>query len=226
MEIWSHRGSSENENTFAAFQNAYKHGIRRFETDIHATADGFLVLSHDADITRLTGQKLMIQDLTLCELQQYPILQKEPWCTLEELVISFPEVLISIDIKSNHALPYFTKWLEENMSANLVLGSFSHRRVKLLRELFPDIPTSLTPIEVIQLKFFPFIVSKERFGRNFAMVPFRFRGLRVTTRRFIQRCRDLGIQIHVWTVNTSEVFEKCRNLQVDGIITDNYKIFK
>jgi glycerophosphoryl diester phosphodiesterase len=224
MEIWSHRGSSKKENTFLAFQAAYDEGIRRFETDIHATADGVLVLSHDPDIRRMSGKNLMIRDISFLELQKYPILQSEPWCTLDELVAGFPEVIISIDIKSDYTLPYFTKWVERKATTNLVLGSFSHRRVQFLRDQYPKIPTALTPIEVVQLKFFPFTTSKRKFEGKLAMVPFRFKGLRVTTRGFIRRCRALGIQVHVWTVNTPEMAKKCRNLQVDGIITDNCKI--
>jgi len=47
MIIWTHRGNPGPENTLDAFKQAWKDGMCHFETDIHATSDGVLVLAHD-----------------------------------------------------------------------------------------------------------------------------------------------------------------------------------
>ena len=52
----AHRGASGDapENTMAAFRLAVDLGSAGFETDLHMTADGVVVLLHDSDIRRTT----------------------------------------------------------------------------------------------------------------------------------------------------------------------------
>ena len=52
----AHRGASgaAPENTMASLRLAHELGAAGFETDLHMTADGVIVLLHDADIRRTT----------------------------------------------------------------------------------------------------------------------------------------------------------------------------
>ena len=52
----AHRGASGDapENTMAALRLAYDLGAEGYETDLHMTRDGEIVLLHDADIRRTT----------------------------------------------------------------------------------------------------------------------------------------------------------------------------
>lgn len=70
LAIVAHRGASAlaPENTLAAFTAALALGVATIETDIRATRDGELVLMHDAELTRLTGQAIRVADCTLAEL--------------------------------------------------------------------------------------------------------------------------------------------------------------
>jgi glycerophosphoryl diester phosphodiesterase len=42
----------------------------------------------------------------------------------------------------------------------------------------------------------------------------------VATQAFIGRAHQLGLQVHVWTVNDRPTMEGLLNLGVDGIMTD------
>jgi glycerophosphoryl diester phosphodiesterase len=42
----------------------------------------------------------------------------------------------------------------------------------------------------------------------------------VVTRSFIARAHQLGLQVHVWTVNDRLTMERLLNLGIDGIMTD------
>lgn len=71
----AHRGAHDNnqqviENTDAAFARALALGCWGIELDIHATADGVLVVNHDPTLMRLWGKKLAIKDLTFKNLRQ------------------------------------------------------------------------------------------------------------------------------------------------------------
>ena len=54
---FSHRGFAPQggENTLKAFSAAWDLGFGYLETDVHATRDGVLVVFHDEDLPRLTG---------------------------------------------------------------------------------------------------------------------------------------------------------------------------
>ena len=153
MIIWSHRGHPGPENTLQAFTAAWEDGITHFETDIHATLDGHLVLAHDPSILRLTQVDQQISTLTLEQLQEFPINGQHPWCTLEELVTRFPDAHISIDIKSDDTLHPFIEWIEDRHAANFVVGSFSSKRVQSFRQAHPSVRTALTPLETLALVF-------------------------------------------------------------------------
>src|SRR5438477_207510 len=57
VRVYAHRGASRElpENTMPAFQRALELGADALETDLHATADGVLVTSHDPDGARVFG---------------------------------------------------------------------------------------------------------------------------------------------------------------------------
>lgn len=74
------------ENSLAAFRAAVDHGYGA-ELDIHLMKDGNLAVIHDSQLERVTGKQGRIEDLTLEELKNYPLMGTE------ETIPSFPEVL-------------------------------------------------------------------------------------------------------------------------------------
>ena len=72
--IWvaAHRGFSEKypENTMEAFRAAVALGVDQIETDVRITADGELVLHHDAAVDRTTDGTGLVKDYTLAQLKQ------------------------------------------------------------------------------------------------------------------------------------------------------------
>lgn len=71
----AHRGAHDMkqqiiENTDAAFARALALGCWGIEFDVHATADGVLVVNHDPTLTRLWGKNMAIKDLSFKTLRQ------------------------------------------------------------------------------------------------------------------------------------------------------------
>jgi glycerophosphoryl diester phosphodiesterase len=50
-------------------------------------------------------------------------------------------------------------------------------------------------------------------------------GRRVVTRETVERCHELGIAVFVWTVNRADVVRRLDALGVDGVITDDPRVF-
>lgn len=78
----AHRGARyvAPENTVVAFNRAAEFMYDGVEFDIHATADGEIVVSHDSDIASYTNGVGLIENMNLASIQQYPI-TKGQWLT-------------------------------------------------------------------------------------------------------------------------------------------------
>jgi glycerophosphoryl diester phosphodiesterase len=58
------------------------------------------------------------------------------------------------------------------------------------------------------------------------MIPQSMYGLQILTKRFIASCQRLNIAIYVWTINSVAEGRELENLGVQGIVTDDYALFK
>ena len=104
--IIAHRGlaSGAPENTLLAFLKALSAGATHLETDVHATADGDAVISHDPELTRVAGREVRVGQLTLAELRRIPLGHGQSFCSLAEALDAFPEARFNIDIKDEEVL--------------------------------------------------------------------------------------------------------------------------
>ena len=75
VQIMAHRGASAAapENTMAAFRQAIDDGADWIEIDVQETADGEVVVAHDSDLMKLSGNPLKIWDATLADLADIDI---------------------------------------------------------------------------------------------------------------------------------------------------------
>uniref|UniRef100_A0A8C7YWH2 Glycerophosphodiester phosphodiesterase domain containing 3a n=1 Tax=Oryzias sinensis TaxID=183150 RepID=A0A8C7YWH2_9TELE len=113
----SHRGGCGEriESTMEAFENAVKHGTEMLEMDCHLTRDEYVVVSHDENLLRQTGQDVNISSLDLQDLPLYKermevLFYEGRYSTgvdrkialLEDVFRKFPELPVSIEIKENN----------------------------------------------------------------------------------------------------------------------------
>ena len=102
-KIISHRGDYDNrnifENTIAAFDRAKGHGIWGIEFDIRWTKDLIPVVSHDAELLRVFGLDLSIQQVTLMDLKsRCPLVP-----SLAEVIQRYgKKIHLMIEIKAEH----------------------------------------------------------------------------------------------------------------------------
>lgn len=216
--IWTHRGDGI-ENSLSAFQMAWDKGITHFETDVQVTKDGKLVLAHDSDLARLTGENIEFANITYAQLQHFPIANQEPWALLDELITSFPAATVSIDLKSNDALPACVQWLAtKSNSERFVVGSFKHSRVVQIRSYYPKLITAISPYELVNLKLGRNVLPKN--NKFYAMVPLKNSKIKVLTATLVSRLQELDIPIHAWTINSPEDFAQVKKFSLDGVVTD------
>src|SRR3989338_5496321 len=86
MLIIGHRcaPSLEPENTIRSFKKAQELGVDMVEMDLRQSADGEIVISHDASLQRLFGIDKEISELSLASLKEMTIDRGREMATLAE----------------------------------------------------------------------------------------------------------------------------------------------
>jgi glycerophosphoryl diester phosphodiesterase len=57
-------------------------------------------------------------------------------------------------------------------------------------------------------------------------VPVRYRAIPVVTAGFVRRAHELGLYVHVWTINDPAEMHRLLDLGVDGIVSDRADLLK
>jgi glycerophosphoryl diester phosphodiesterase len=217
---FAHRGGASDvpENTMPAFQYAVDHGYRYVETDVQVTADGVLVAFHDNDLARTCGRPGHISDLPWSEVKTALVDGKAPIPLLEDMLGTWPDLRVNIDCKTNAAVDALVAALKRCDALDRVcVGAFSDRRMKRLKGLLGDnLCTALSPWGVVALRF----GTPRRPAANAAQVPAKEGPLTVVDERFVRKAHDLGIKVHVWTIDDPTEMRRLLDLGVDGIMTD------
>ena len=231
----AHRGSRLlwPENTMPAFQGAYDLGVRVFETDLHATADGVLVAFHDATLERTTDAVGPISDRSIDDLggidagHRFEREGDHPHRargvripTLEEVVSTFPDVALILDMKAPGLEPLLAGLIERlDLAERVIVGSFSDARLRRFRHMAGHVATSAGPREALAGRARSWARLASASPADVFQVPVRA-GVRVVDRAFVAAAHAADKHVHVWTVNEESEMRRLLDLGVDGIITD------
>jgi glycerophosphoryl diester phosphodiesterase len=210
--VIAHRGASgyEVENSLAAFRAAAEQGADAVELDIHATADGALVVHHDEKI----GDH-HIAHSSFREVRGHPLPNGEPLPTLAEALAAIvPRMIAFVEIKGVGA-----RWDErlfetiEKSGApdRVALHGFDHRVVHRMGERRPHIRRGvllasypMQPLRCLQ-DADASILWQHKDHVDDALVA---------------AIHGAGMTLYVWTVNAPEEMRRFLAMGVDGICTD------
>ena len=229
---FAHRGGAEEfpENTMRAFRSAVDLGFRYLETDAHLTADGRLLAFHDDRLERVTNGEGLIRQLPWSEVGQAKVAGTDGIVDLEELLETFPDVRFNIDIKAWPALlPTLHLISRMGIWDRVCIGSFSDLRLGKVRNWLLNAGkppcTSMGPLGVMAIKARELGLP----GRSLAQcaqVPVSHWGMRVVTKRFVDVCHAMNMQVHVWTIDEPDEMRELIGMGVDGLMTDKPSVLK
>ncbi|HZO81811.1 MAG TPA: glycerophosphodiester phosphodiesterase [Candidatus Binataceae bacterium] len=239
--IIAHRGASGEypENTLAAFRAAAEAGAPYFELDVHATRDGVIVVSHDAELSRTCGIDAAIAEMTSAELAradagwgfsvsgsgEFPFRgrgHRVP--TLEEVFAAFPRHRYIIEVKQSEPsliVPLLEVIQRSGMRRRALIASEHQAPIDEVRALAPDIPTGFPSAEVAG-----FMKAMAPEGEPFRprgaalQIPSEYESWRLVTPQSVAAAHRMGVEVHVWTVNELAEMRALLALGVDGILTD------
>ncbi|MDQ6928536.1 MAG: glycerophosphodiester phosphodiesterase [Actinomycetota bacterium] len=225
----AHRGGAGDypENTMTAFAAAVEMGYRYVETDVHATADGTLVAFHDEDLDRVTDRTGKIRELSWDEVRAARV-SGEPIPLLEELLGTWPDLRVNIDMKHDTAIEPLVEVLRKtNANDRVCVGAFSDTRLARFRNLSSDrVCTSMGPLAIARLRAASWGAPVGHVGGACSQVPVRRGPFPVADRRYLDTAHARGIRVHIWTIDDAPEMDRLLDLGVDGIMTDRPAVLK
>jgi len=231
LRRFAHRGACAlaPENTLAAFQLALDLGCDWIETDVRLTADGVPVLLHDATVDRTTQAKGPVGRMSLSQMRR---LDAGSWFHRRfrgERIPTLDEALewcrgrcgLNLEIKEEERAEDLVRRLAARFRGagsldRILFSSFRASDLKTLRAALPH-----ARLGWLASRSTRGLAGLNRFVRLAALHPKDS----LANRRLVERCRRMGLAVHVWVVNRARRLEELKALGVDGVMTDNPHLF-
>lgn len=238
---FAHRGGAKRwpENTLLAFRSSADLGIRHMETDLHETADGHFVCFHDETVERTTNGRGLVRDYPLAELQRLDAAYRferegrHPYRdqgvrvpTLEEALALDPGLHFNLELKANDPTGARRLWelISHHRVHDRVLVASKHDQVgdafRRLSEGLVATSAGLRGARAFWLRVLSRTARRGSFAFDALQLPPTYRGLRVTTPRFVEAAHHHGLQVHVWTIDDPAQMRELLDAGVDAIMTD------
>jgi len=221
--IWAHRGASCDapENTMIAFRLADQCAADGLELDVHLSADGWPVVIHDDALDRTTNAAGPVAGLTWQQLRALDAggwfsssYAGEPLPGLHEVLQEFGGRLhINIEIKEAAAGEVVLKTLVDFPKAKVVISSFDHDLLRVMRQLDANLPLAVLLDRgnwrrAIDLAM---AINAQAFHPSITLV----------SRPLIAACRARKLAVHVWTVDDGRVARSLQRAGINGLFTND-----
>ena len=213
-DVIAHRGASrdERENTLAAFRRAVAVGADGVELDVRRSADGELVVHHDATL----DDGRVIVETQAGELPEHV-------ARLHEALDAAAGLIVNVELKNAPGEPDFDP--DDSVAAAVadllarrpepagrwLVSSFRLETVDRFRKFAPQVPTALLTDhlddDVVALAL----------GHGHTVVHPWFGDLTATA---IQSAHGSGVRINAWTCNDPARAVELAGWGIDGIVTD------
>jgi glycerophosphoryl diester phosphodiesterase len=211
--VIAHRGASASfpENTLEAFRGAAEHGADWVELDARRTADGALVVHHDA---------LLADGRAIVELAAADLPPSVP--SLAAALDACAGMGVNIEIKNNPPDPDFEReelvadrtivlLAERGGRDEVLISSFNPATLRHIRDRAPHLATALLVVEPE-----PDVVDVVLAAGHQALHPYDW----FVDEDLVARCHTAGLQVNVWTVDDPDRMVELLALGVDGLCTN------
>jgi glycerophosphoryl diester phosphodiesterase len=234
----AHRGARDEapENTRAAFERALQYPIDGIELDVQMSADGVVVIYHDATLKRVSGGRRRVSEMTHAQLAVldwgrwfHADFSREPLLTLEQMLALFARrTRLLIEIKSTPT---------ENRSGH------TERLTREVVRLLGQMPPTVDPAHIYVLSFDPQALwLAHQLAPHWRCVlnvpeyaPNQVMGLTQAEIEFLWAidvrigrlsaalsgwAKDQGLRLFTYTCNGPRQVQKALHLGVDAILSD------
>lgn len=215
--VIAHRGASADvpENTADAFRTALVQGADWVELDVRLTADGALIVHHDA----WYRDQRTVWSTPRNELPDGTI-------ELAEALVACDGMGVNVEIKNSPGDladgPGGPAVVEATMDAlassgldreQILVSSFDRATIEAVKQIDAETATAYL---VLDLSVEPDIAAIVAGGGHQALHPWD----PFVTTELLAQCHARGVRVNTWTVNDPQRWVELVRLGVDGIVTD------
>jgi glycerophosphoryl diester phosphodiesterase len=237
VQVIAHRGGAglRPENTLAAFQHAAQIGADVLEMDLRVSADGTIVVMHDATVERTTDGAGAVSALSRAALQRLDAGYR--WSpdggatfpyrgrgvrvpVLEEVFQLLPEARMVLEMKqfeSPSVVALCGLIRRAGKQRKVLVASFAGDALREFRGACPEVATSMYPLEA---RLFVTLFGLYTPAVPALQVPDRMRDQVLVTPELVARARDRNVKLHAFTVNDDARLRELAGMGVDGVMTD------
>jgi len=229
IAVTAHRGASgyAPENTLASFSKAIRIGADFSELDAQETSDGVLVIIHDSNYKRTTGEDKNVWETAYDDVRKLdagftfgPEFKGEKIPRLAEVInLVYDKTKLNIELKSNGHYKKLAEKVVELITQmdfidRCVITSFEYPLIQKVKELNPKIKTGLIFSKMPDFDLYTSNI--DIFSTHMGLV----------NNEFVEKAHKAGKEVFVWTVNKEEDMKKYAGMKVDNIVTNYPDILK
>jgi len=209
-----HRGAKGHaiENSLQAFRKGQKLGADYIELDVRRTKDDKLIVIHNANL-KICGSKAKVRKLTLKQIKQYKLPNKQKIPTLAEALNVIDKAFIEIKVKGIEE-----KVIEiikaKKMLKKVVIISARSGVVKKIKEI--------AKVKTGRLIFKRVTRDSEMIKRalsenaDYVCPPFS-----KVDAAFVKKAHQQGLKVFTWTLNKPKKIKLAKEYKVDAIGSDS-----
>lgn len=227
IKIIAHRGASFHapENTVTSAKLGWKHKADAVEIDIHLSADKKIIVSHDANTKRTTGQDYIIKATSSEKLRTLDAgswkdekFKGEKIPFLKDILDIIPrKKQLVVEIKSNKEIvPYLKAEIENSgKMKQIILISFDFEALAEAKKAMPEYPAYFLSSKVTP-ESFPELLTRvhehkiDGLNLNYTTI----------TPAIAELCRKNNVPLLAWTVDDADTAKKLIGMGVSAITTN------
>ncbi|MEM2383658.1 MAG: glycerophosphodiester phosphodiesterase [Desulfurococcaceae archaeon] len=215
FSIVGHRGAAgvKPENTVSSILYAYNNGADVVEVDVRSTSDGFLILLHDEDFSRVSGVSIKPRDVSYRWIKENLKVMGEEVAELSEVIDLVKKLnkYLLIEVKEPDTTSKVVELvLMKGALSEVAIISFFDEALKIVKEMEPRIATGLIyskpPGRIIDAKSLGAEIVLPKYG--------------LATEKAIKLAHRLDLTVVAWTVNELNTAAELIKRGVDAIASD------
>jgi glycerophosphoryl diester phosphodiesterase len=230
--IIAHRGGAPHlgENSRPAFESGLRSGADMLEIDVQRSADGYLIITHDDEITLRNGLIRPVGALPLGELQR----EIDGLITFQEYLEVFgSQIMTNVDLKISGYEREIVQTLRSfDLLDQVLISSRDAGSLRAVRFLAPEVRTGLSRGQIVPwlgkephssiaaAGLRPTLPAQLLAHARWAMTGAFMLNYRLIQPWLVNFLHGRGYQVFCWTVNDVDVARDLRASGVDGIATD------
>jgi glycerophosphoryl diester phosphodiesterase len=219
--VTAHRAGSKAapENSLAALRLSMEAGTDYVEIDVQQTADGHVVLMHDRDLRRVTGDVRNLNDVNLVDLKVLRLrdtrgASEEGIPTLAEFIAACDgQIRLNVELKDfgrtpRLALAVLDVLRDHRFTDPAVVSCFQLSPLRQIKQSEPELPIGI-------------ILTAIQGDMTWLPVDFLSLNQRLIRPGLVRRAHQRGMEVHVWTVDDRDSALRLLDLGCDNLITSD-----